>query len=79
MTLLVGYEGFRDPEPSIKAGQRFRDIGEVGTMPVGPAHAVKEGENRALCGTHVIVTDKPWPPVIGDRCWTCRKALRTAS
>lgn len=80
MALMTGFVEMRDSEPSIGMGGRFRRISEAGTLPVGPGHAVEEGEAQALCGASVITTHTPWPPgPMMQRCPACENAVRAES
>ncbi len=74
--LVIGHEFVRDAQPGLGGGARFKRARDAGAIPVGPAHAVEQGERRSLCGkTMEKITDSPWPPVMGRRCRDCQEAL----
>ena len=81
MSLLVAYADFRDRTPGLRAGQAFKRAADAGTIPVGPAHAVEEKSDLALCGLRIPQQParREWPPGMGSRCPDCRAlADRTA-
>ena len=43
----------------------------------GPEHAVREGDQQALCGARIVLTGNPWPTGIGGA--RCRDCMRNAT
>ena len=63
VTLVTGYEFVRDRERGLGGGGLYKRARDAGTIPAGPAHAVKSDEQQSVCGkTMKMITNNPWPP-----------------
>jgi hypothetical protein len=77
VTYLVAYTAWRDRTPGSRGGG-FKRVADANALPVGPAHAVEEGSDVALCGTYVGSQPerREWPPgPIGRQCAECRELV----
>lgn len=62
MGLMNGYENVRDSDS------------DSGLQAVGPAHAVENGEEHAICGRRMAFVSRiSWPHLLGARCPECIK------
>jgi hypothetical protein len=68
-TLLTGWSRTKELRSrGVGGGVRMREPPTVGD---GPAHAVLEGSDLALCGALIRLTGRPWPSALGAKCRDC--------
>lgn len=81
VTLLVAYTGWHDRTPGRRAGSTFKRLADANAVSIGPAHAVEEGSDVALCSVQVGPQPRrqEWPPGMGSRCPDCRTLAAPAS
>ena len=73
VTLVTGYEFVRDAEPRLGRGGLYKRARDAGAIPVGPAHAVRSGEQESICQKMMPKIEGSWPPGMGSLCPECRE------
>lgn len=61
---------------AIGGGVKMRAPRVVGA---GPAHALLEGSETALCGAPVMIVGHPWPSAFGAKCRACEDNVAAAA